>query len=40
MIDNKWNPYEVYEYSKNLEIDDIKTIYSKKYIINLIENLL
>lgn len=40
MIDNNWNPYEVYNYSNNLKIDDIKNIYSKKYIINLIENIL
>lgn len=40
MVDNDWNPYELYQYSKNLNIDDIKTIYNKKYLITLIENIL
>ena len=40
MIDNNWNLYETYQYSKNLNIDDIKQIYNKKYIITLLENIL
>lgn len=40
MVDNNWNPYETYQYSRNLNIDDIKAIYNKKYLITLIENIL
>ena len=40
MKDNYWNSYEAYQYSKNLNIDDIKQIYNKKYIITLLENIL
>ena len=40
MYDNNWNPYEVYDYSENLKLDDIKDIFTKKYIINLIEDIL
>ena len=40
MKDNDWNSYETYQYSKNLNIYDIKQIYNKKYIITLLENIL
>ena len=38
MVDNKWTPEEVYENSNNLK--DIKSIFTEKYLIKLIDNLL
>lgn len=40
MYDNNWSSEETYKLSENLKIDDIKEIFTKKYIITLIENLL
>lgn len=40
MYDNNWNAEEVYDKSKNLEQDDIKDIFTKSYILYLINNLL
>ena len=40
MYDNKWSAEEAYDFSHNLFIDDIKTIFTKEYIIHLLKNLL
>lgn len=40
MYDNNWDAEEAYNLSKNLEIDDIKDIFTKEYIISLLENIL
>lgn len=40
MYDKDLTAEEIYNLSKNLEIDDIKKIYSKDYIIKLLENIL
>lgn len=38
--DNKWELEEVYDRSKNLQMDDIKDIFEESYILYLIDNLL
>lgn len=40
MYDNDWTADEAYELSENLKMDDIKDIFTKEYIINLLNNLL
>lgn len=40
MYDNNWAAEEAYELSENLKIDDIKDIFTKEYILKLINNLL
>ena len=40
MVDNNWDSEQLYRYSNNLNIDDIKDIYSKEYIIHLLNNIL
>lgn len=40
MYDNGWDAEEAYDLSENLKIDDIKDIFTKDYIIHLLENLL
>ena len=40
MYDNDWTAEEAYEQSHNLYIDDIKNIFTKEYIIELLNNLL
>lgn len=40
MYDNNWTLEETYELSENLKIDDIKDIFTKEYILKLINNLL
>lgn len=40
MYDNGWTIAETYDKSKNLEIDDIKDIYKREYILKLLDNLL
>lgn len=40
MYDNGWTLGETYDNSKNLEIDDIKDIFTREYILKLIDNLL
>lgn len=40
MYDNGWTLGETYDKSKNLEIDDIKDIFTRDYILKLIDNLL
>lgn len=40
MYDNNWTAEETYELSNNLKMDDIKDIFIKKYIIELLENML
>lgn len=40
MYDNNWVAEEAYELSKNLEKDDIKDIFTKDYIIDLLNNIL
>lgn len=40
MYDNGWTLEETYDLSHNLFIDDIKNIFTKEYIIHLIQNLL
>ena len=40
MYDNGWSLKETYDKSKNLEIDDIKDIFTREYILKLIDNLL
>lgn len=40
MYDNNWTATEAYELSENLRIDDIKTIFTREYIIYLLENIL
>lgn len=40
MYDNNWTADEAYELSENLKMDDIKDIFTKEYIINLLNNLL
>ncbi len=40
MYDNGWTVEETYELSKNLKMDDIKNIFTKEYIINLLGNIL
>lgn len=40
MYDNNWSAEEAYKLSENLRIDDIKDIYVKDYIINLLKNIL
>ena len=40
MYDNNWTAEEAYELSENLKLDDIKDIFTKEYIIDLLENIL
>lgn len=40
MVDNNWDSEYLYRYSNNLNIDDIKDIYSKEYITHLLNNIL
>ena len=40
MRDNNWKLSEVYDKSENLKIDDIKDIFTREYILKLIDNLL
>lgn len=40
MRDNNWTLLETYDKSNNLEIDDIKDIFERSYILKLIDNLL
>ena len=40
MYDNGWKLGEVYDKSENLKTDDIKDIFSRDYILKLIDNLL
>lgn len=40
MYDNNWIAEEAYELSENLKIDDIKGIFTKEYIIDLLSNIL
>ena len=40
MKDNGWTSEKAYELSENLRIDDIKDIFTKEYIINLLDNIL
>lgn len=40
MYDNNWTLEEAYDLSHNLFIDDIKNIFTKEYILYLLENLL
>lgn len=40
MYDNGWTLIETYNKSKNLEIDDIKNIFTREYILKLIDNIL
>ena len=40
MYDNNWTAKEAYELSANLKRDDIKDIFIKDYIINLLNNIL
>lgn len=40
MYDNGWTVGETYDNSKNLEIDDIKNIFTREYILKLIDNIL
>lgn len=40
MYDNGWTLGETYDKSKNLEIDDIKNIFVRDYILKLIDNIL
>lgn len=40
MYDNCWTLGETYNKSKNLEIDDIKNIFTREYILKLIDNIL
>lgn len=40
MYDNKWTLEEVYDKSENLKMDDIKDIFTREYILKLIDNLL
>lgn len=40
MRDNSWTLGETYDKSHNLEIDDIKNIFEREYILKLIDNLL
>lgn len=40
MYDNNWTAEEAYELSENLRMDDIKDIFTKEYILDLLENML
>lgn len=40
MRDNNWTIGETYELSHNLEVDDIKDIFTREYILKLLDNLL
>lgn len=40
MYDNNWTAEEAYELSANLKRDDIKDIFTKDYIIDLLNNIL
>lgn len=40
MYDNNWTAEETYELSENLKKDDIKDIFTKEYIIKLLNNIL
>lgn len=40
MYDNNWTAEEAYELSENLKMDDIKDIFIKEYILDLLENIL
>lgn len=40
IYDNNWSAEEAYELSENLKNDDIKDIFTKDYIIDLLENIL
>lgn len=40
MRDHNWNIIQTYDLSENLKIDDIKNIFTKEYILKLLDNLL
>lgn len=40
MYDNNWTAEEAYELSENLKKDDIRDIFTKDYIVDLLENIL
>ena len=40
MYDNNWTSEDAYELSENLRMDDIKDIFTKDYIIDLLNNIL
>lgn len=40
MHDNGWTAEEAHELSENLKIDDIKDIFTKEYILHLLDNIL
>lgn len=40
MYDNNWTAEEAYELSENLRMDDIKDIFTREYILDLLENIL
>lgn len=40
MYDNNWTAEEAYDLSEDLKMDDVKDIFTKEYILNLINNLL
>lgn len=40
MYDNGWTAEEAYELSENLKIDDIKDIFTKEYVLHLLDNIL
>ena len=40
MYDNNWTAEDAYELSENLRMDDIKDIFTKDYIIDLLNNIL
>lgn len=40
MYDNDWTLEETYELSENLRMDDIKDIFTKEYILDLLNNIL
>lgn len=40
MYNNKWTAEEAYELSENLKKDDIRDIFTKDYIIDLLNNIL
>lgn len=40
MYDNNWTAEEAYELSENLKRDDIKDIFTREYVIDLLENIL
>ena len=40
MRDNNWKLSEVYDKSENLKMNDIKDIFTREYLLKLIDNLL